>query len=212
MVSIYRVFKPTGYSASCLMGILASRGQWWRGGVRVYCGHFIAKELEAEFFNNLSSVHWLEEQGQVCNLRCLDTLPPRCFTGSGGHRGSTITFSSPRDQVVPTCWAGPSPPSTELHCLQPESVPAHPQTRGRGSHVGQSRSCDESAPQMHGQATPRGQELPVRPGFSLAWLPKPGHCQRKRFHVEKGPSVPKRAIQGCKLQHCVIQPNWKQPK
>ena len=82
------------------MGILASWGQRWRGGVQVYCGYFIAKELETEFFNNLSSVHWLEEQGQVCNPRCLDILPPRHFTGSRGHRGSTITFSFP---LRPSC-------------------------------------------------------------------------------------------------------------
>lgn len=90
------------------MGILASWGQRWRGGVQVYCGYFIAKELETEFFNNLSSVHWLEEQGQVCNPRCLDILPPRHFTGSRGHRGSTITFSFPPEtKLLPRAGQGP---------------------------------------------------------------------------------------------------------
>lgn len=107
MVSIYRVFKPTGYSASCLMGILAFRGQWWRGGVQVYCGHFIAKELETEFFNNLSSVHWLEEQGQVCNPRRLDILPPRHFTGNGSQRLHHHLQLPPETKLLPRAGQGP---------------------------------------------------------------------------------------------------------
>lgn len=107
MVSIYRVFKPARYSASYLMGILASRGQRWRGGVRVYCGHFIAKELETEFFNNLSSVHWLDNQGQVCNPRRLDTLPPRCFTGSGVTEAPLSPSAPPETKLLPRAGQGP---------------------------------------------------------------------------------------------------------